>query len=95
MTNDQGPVTPLIDRLLPRLKYPQLFMVLAGLLLVDLLVPDPLPFVDEAVFAVLTLLVGMLRNRKEPIAEKPQPPKDVTAQGSDGPARTKDKSASK
>jgi len=85
--SNSSPVTSLIDRLLPRLKYPQLFMVLAGLFLVDLLVPDPIPFVDEAMLALMTFLVGMWRTRKEPTEETPPPPKDVTAEGSDGPTR--------
>jgi hypothetical protein len=94
MTNSgKTPVPSLLDRLLPRLKYPQLFMVLAGLFLADLLIPDPVPFVDEALLAVLTFLVGSWRTRKAPAEDAPapppkQPPKDVTDIGSDGPARS-------
>ena len=91
MTSTQKtPVPSLLERLLPRLKYPQLFMVLAGLFLADLLIPDPVPFVDEALLAVLTFLVGSWRTRKKPATEDSpaaQPPKDVTDVGSDGPAR--------
>jgi hypothetical protein len=85
----QKPVASFLDRFLPRLKYPQLFMVLAGLFLVDLLIPDPVPFVDEALLAVLTFLVGSWRTRRAPAEDAPaaQPPKDVTDAGSDGPAR--------
>lgn len=87
-TPNQAPVPSLIERLLPRLKYPQLFMVLAGLLLADLVIPDPIPFVDEALLAVLTFLVGSWRTRKAPVEDaEPPGPKDVTEAGSDGPAR--------
>lgn len=40
------------------LRFPTLFLLLAGLTLVDLLTPDPLPFMDELFMIVLTLLVG-------------------------------------
>jgi hypothetical protein len=87
-TANRSPLSSLIERVLPRLKYPQLFAVLAGLLLVDLLVPDPIPFVDEAALALLTFLVGSWRTRREPreTADEDLPPKDVTARGSDEPA---------
>ena len=47
-----------------------------GLLAIDLVVPDPLPFVDEAVLALGALLVARWRGRHAG-GDKP-PPKDVT-----------------
>lgn len=67
-------MTPLLGRLLPRLRFPQLFAILAGLLVLDLLVPDPIPLVDELTLAVLTFLIGSWRTRREP----QPPPRDVT-----------------
>ena len=80
-----GPVTLLIQRFLPRLKYPWLFLLLAGLFLADLVVPDFLPFIDEAMLGLLTVLMGAWRTRHEP-PEEPLPPKDVTDLGSDSGA---------
>lgn len=78
----------LIARFLPRLKYPWLFLLLAALFLADLIVPDLLPFVDEAMLGLLTVLVGAWKTRREP-PEEPLPPKDVTDRGSDAdPAGT-------
>jgi len=67
----------LLGRVLGRLRFPQLFAVLAGLLLLDLLVPDPIPFIDEMILAVFTLLVGMWREREPDSPEKP-PEKNIT-----------------
>lgn len=67
-------MTPLLGRLLPRLRFPQLFAILAGLLVLDLLLPDPIPLVDELTLAVLTFLIGSWRTRREPERE----PRDVT-----------------
>ena len=48
---------------LPRLRSWQLVAVAAVLFLIDLFVPDPLPFVDEGVLGLLTLWLsrGMSR----------------------------------
>jgi hypothetical protein len=79
MTSPAGsPVTSLVQRLLPRLRYPYLFLALAALLLVDLVLPDPLPLVDEAMLAVLTFLAGTWRTRREP---EPPPEEERTALG--------------
>jgi len=67
-------MTPLLGRLLPRLRFPQLFVILAGLLVLDLLLPDPIPLVDELTLAVLTFLIGSWRTRRE---QQPEP-RDVT-----------------
>ena len=68
------PLAALLGRILPRLRYPQLFAILAGLLVLDLLLPDPIPLVDELSLAVLTFLIGSWRTRRDP----QPPPRDVT-----------------
>lgn len=70
----RSPLTALIQRFLPRLRYPYLFLILGGLFLVDLVIPDPLPLVDELMLAMLTFLAATLTTRKEEV----QPPRDIT-----------------
>lgn len=53
-------------RFVRRLRYPQLFAITAALFLIDLLVPDVIPFADEALLALGTLLLGALPKRREP-----------------------------
>jgi hypothetical protein len=47
-----------------RLRFPWLFALTAGLFLLDLVVPDPLPFTDELLLGLLTLLFGAWRRRR-------------------------------
>jgi len=44
-----------------RRRFPVLFALMLVLLVVNVVVPDPLPFVDEALLALGALLVGRLR----------------------------------
>ena len=48
-------------RFLNSLRSWQLVVLAALLLLIDLVVPDPLPFVDEVLLAVLTYLLARWR----------------------------------
>jgi hypothetical protein len=70
----KSPIVLLLDRFLPGLKFPYLFLILGGLLLADLVLPDPIPLFDELGLAILTLLVGAWRTRQQPDL----PPLDVT-----------------
>ena len=45
------------------LRFPALFMITAGVLAVDLLLPDPLPFVDEVLFGLVTLMLANWKRR--------------------------------
>ncbi|MFV2074057.1 MAG: DUF6116 family protein [Thermoanaerobaculales bacterium] len=74
MRASRTPLTGLIHRFLPRLRYPYLFLILAGLLAVDLVIPDPVPFVDEITLALLTFLAATFTTRRDPNP----PPRDVT-----------------
>jgi len=47
-----------------RLKFPWLFALTAGLFGLDLIVPDVIPFVDELLLGMMTLLLGTWRSRK-------------------------------
>lgn len=46
-----------------RLRYPTLFKVTAALFILTLVVPDPIPFVDEILLALGTLLLANWKNR--------------------------------
>ena len=51
---------------LGRLSYPRLFMVTAGLFALTLVVPDPIPFVDELLLGLGTLLLASRKRRGAP-----------------------------
>ena len=48
-------------RYLGRLRRPYLFAVVAALFTADLLVPDPLPFVDEILLGLVAVLLARPR----------------------------------
>ena len=81
-----GPQTPVIKGFLARLKFPQLFLVAAALLVVDFFVPDPIPFLDEILLAVGTMILGSWEKKAAPASADKPPMKDVTAVGDDTPA---------
>ena len=61
-----------------RLKFPQLLVVTAGLFLLDLVIPDLIPFADEILLGLATGLFALWREQvPPPMAEKP-PEKNVT-----------------
>ncbi|MBN1568172.1 MAG: hypothetical protein JXA73_10020 [Acidobacteria bacterium] len=45
------------------LRFPTLVLILGLLTLIDLFIPDFIPFIDEIGLAILTLLFGMWKNR--------------------------------
>jgi hypothetical protein len=54
--------TRLLQRL--NLRFPTLVLILGILTVIDLLIPDFIPFIDEIALALLTILFGMWKNRK-------------------------------
>ncbi|MEG3788578.1 DUF6116 family protein [Lysobacter sp. CCNWLW3] len=60
---------------LGRLSYPRLFVLTATLFLLDFFMLDPIPFVDEILLGLSTLLLANWKNRKAPPPlEPPAPP---------------------
>lgn len=68
-----------IESFASRLRYPQLFFATAVLFAIDLVVPDMIPFADEVMLGLLTVMLGRLRKPEAP--EEPPPMKDVTPRG--------------
>ncbi|MDR4480281.1 MAG: DUF6116 family protein [Nitrospira sp.] len=58
----------LLGKILQRLnlRFPSLFVLFALLTLADVVIPDVIPFADEIGLAVLTLLLGMWKDRRNP-----------------------------
>lgn len=56
----------LLGRILQRLnlRFPSLFVLFAALTLADLIVPDVIPLADEIGLALLTLLLGLWKDRR-------------------------------
>lgn len=67
MSNHTSPIAgSIVSRLVSRLnlRFPVLVGVLAGLTLLDVIVPDFVPFVDEIGLALLTLLFSRWKARR-------------------------------
>jgi hypothetical protein len=54
----------IVTRFAAGLRFPTLFGLVAALFVVDLFVPDLVPFLDEVLLALATLLLGSLRRRR-------------------------------
>lgn len=55
----------IVERVAGRLRFPTLFLLTAVLFVVNLLVPDPLPFVDEILLGLATLMLGAWKDRDD------------------------------
>lgn len=73
-----GPGRAFAERAATRLKFPQLFLLLAALFVFDLIVPDFIPFVDEILLGLGAALFGMWRERVEPSPALRPAEKNVT-----------------
>jgi len=75
----------MIKGFLARLKFPQLFMLAAGLFVLDLFVPDFVPFLDEILLAIGTMVLGSWEKKVDVEDTEKPPMKDVTATGDNEP----------
>lgn len=60
-------IRSLVTRFAAGLRYPTLFKLVGLLFVVDFFMPDLVPFVDEILLGLGTLLLGALRLRKQPV----------------------------
>jgi hypothetical protein len=78
----RGLIPSLIATFATKLRFPQLFLFTAVLFFLDLLIPDLIPFFDEVLLGLITLLLGMWKKNSGTVeqvdsGEKP-PMKDIT-----------------
>jgi hypothetical protein len=66
MAEVRNPLVAFVTRFASKLRYPHLFLVTAALFVLDLVIPDVIPFADEILLGLGTLLLAGLRGRKEP-----------------------------
>jgi len=59
-------IRDLVARFAAGLRFPTLFALAGTLFVLDLLVPDLIPFADEILLALGTLLLGSLRKKAAP-----------------------------
>lgn len=82
MTTPRGLVPSLIAAFAAKLRFPQLFLFTGALFLVDLVIPDLIPFFDEILLGLITLLLGMWKKdvpEVDPTPPGDKPPiKDIT-----------------
>ncbi len=75
----RGLIRSLLGSFGARLRFPQLFAIAASLFFIDLLIPDLIPFIDEILLGLLTLLLGSMQHNKPEVPEADKPPmKDIT-----------------
>jgi hypothetical protein len=58
-----------LSRFFSRLRSPVLFTFIAGLFLLDVLIPDFVPFIDEILLAAATVMLSRWR-KPEPAAQR-------------------------
>ncbi len=87
MTGRGDVVSRVVEKLIPGVRYPWLLVILVGLFTVDLIVPDPVPLLDEILLAVLTVVAASWRTRRD---EDRQPPIDVTPPDEDSGVEPRD-----
>lgn len=61
-----NPLTGSLLRWAEGLRFPRLAALTASLFVLDLLIPDFIPFIDEILLGLATLLLANLRRRRQP-----------------------------
>ena len=64
-----SPATGPIMGFASRLKFPTLFFITLGLWAINMVIPDPLPLIDEIVMGLLTLMLATWKNGRPPPAD--------------------------
>lgn len=55
------PIGILVQRRFGHLRFPQIFVLTAAVFVLDLFIPDLIPFIDEILLGLATLLLASLR----------------------------------
>lgn len=66
-----NPVPGMVTGYATRLRFPRLLALTATLFVVDLIIPDFIPFIDEILLGLGTLVLTQLRTRREVSSQVP------------------------
>jgi len=58
-------LTEIVAHLGVQLRFPQLFFLTFGVFVLDILIPEIIPYADELLLGLLTLLLGTWRKRQD------------------------------
>jgi Family of unknown function (DUF6116) len=58
-----GIATQVTNKVVSRLKFPKLLALFLTLWILDMIIPDPIPFFDEIMLALATAIFGLWRER--------------------------------
>lgn len=65
MTAIKSPIAAVLVRYTSRLRFPYLFFITAALFLLNLFLPDAVPFADEILLGLVTVMLGSWRKKPE------------------------------
>lgn len=65
-TADSTTVRETTTRRATGLRFPKLFALIGLIFLVDLVVPDFVPFADEIILGLMTVVLGLMREKRKP-----------------------------
>lgn len=76
MTVTKGTLLGIVERFARQLRFPQLFWLTLILFLLDVLIPDLIPFADEILLGLATLLLGSWKRESTPVDDPPAGKRD-------------------
>ena len=62
-----------------KLKHPTLFKLVGALFVINLFIPDAIPFIDEILLGLGTSVLANWKDRKKPVTDDGNPPIDGSA----------------
>ena len=69
MSATKKTILGMLPKAVSRLRFPQLFLLTVTLFFVDLLIPDLIPFIDEILLGLASLLLASWKGKPDPPAE--------------------------
>ena len=57
-------ISQFVRKTIATLKYPQLFIALVLLTVINFFIPDPIPFIDEAILLITSAIIGRITKPK-------------------------------
>ena len=66
-----------VEKQATKLRFPILLAITGSLFVFDMFIPDFLPFVDEILLGLVTVVLASLRKRKDPVVIVQEPQKKV------------------